>query len=184
MYEFQLDLRDTPLTRREMRLPGEMHRSVSRLVNNSPHLWAYTGDLQIRLRTKEKPNWTQLPDGYIENMQPIELPQLIDRKWYGFRCLTTPVRRSKEHPNGQVMRLPIDLSEWIARCLERVGAYIHDVTATRPRPYMTGRYKGIRADVSLFKGVLEIFDDERFAKSYFEGIGRQKRFGLGMLLIE
>ena len=106
-----------------------------------------------------------------------------------FKCTCNPTKRTKEGKRV-FLKTPEERSEWIKRTLLKNGAtvLIEDQT---PESTVFGiksnkedgtKHK-IYAKTVTFAGALRIENGELFWKAVCEGIGREKAYGCGMIMI-
>ena len=77
---------------------------------------------------------------------------------------------------------PSEVLAWLERQGERHGFRPADVQVSNTGPVHWMR-KGVRCTVGSVElaGVLEITDEEAFARAYLEGVGRSRAFGFGAI---
>lgn len=106
----------------------------------------------------------------------------------GFDLLACPSKKvaSEGRPNSArvFLRTPQERRDWLNRQGEKYGFAVCALREYEPVELYGKRKTG---NMSLravrFSGLLKITDAERFAEAYRQGIGPEKAYGLGMLLL-
>ena len=112
---------------------------------------------------------------------------------FGFDILTCPCRKvhqAERDRNSQrrILREPGERMDWLNRKAEQNGFQIMDVRELE-QSHSYGRRsseKGgaLHLDAYHYQGTLRITDPELFRKAVREGIGPEKAYGLGMLMLK
>ncbi|MBB5907126.1 type I-E CRISPR-associated protein Cas6/Cse3/CasE [Actinoalloteichus hymeniacidonis] len=157
----------------------------------------------IFVQSRVEPKWAGLPDGYVikePEVGPLEpyLPTIEPGRKLGFRLVANPTRAV--FPEGSVpgnrgrgkpvpVRMPAEQLDWLARKGEQHGFVLPlgrngeaDI-APAPRPKLTGRSdkNTITVEPVRFDGHLVVTDADSMRAAVFEGIGRAKSYGCGLL---
>ena len=105
----------------------------------------------------------------------------------GFDLLACPskkIRREGTNSARIFLRTPEERTVWLRRQGEKYGFLIrsvHEISETQVcGKKETGR---IRLHAVHFSGLLEVTDVKTFQAAYARGIGPEKAYGLGMLLL-
>ena len=130
-------------------------------------------------------------------------PSFLSHRHYAFDLVACPTKaiaqRGKEGeplvgPNGrrqrgkvQYISNPQELHEWLVRKGVEGGFEISESPPLEIGPMqMTHFRKKSHAGFhggTQFRGTLSVTDSQRFAQTYYSGIGRAKGFGFGLLLL-
>lgn len=145
----------------------------------------------VFMQSAEKPNLAQYERLSPDVRQTQDISALQDRlknhTFWGFELLAIPCK--KEAREGRIshrvfLKTGEERLQWLERQAERRGFRIADAYE-KSTELINGR-KGndhISADAVVFSGVLEILDSDLFWNSFMEGIGPEKAYGAGMLMI-
>lgn len=196
--------RTHPSTRQALGDFCDMHRNIMRLFPSEPNMRA---NGKILYRVLEESGQTNL---YITSAQT---PDLSGAKWlycgqdvrqrslapllesfkegseYLFDLLTYPSKKVKVDDNRAnsvrtFLRTPQERHAWLARQGEKCGFTIASCKEEEPSDMRGKRSTGmIVLRTVCFHGVLRVTDAALFRKAYEEGIGPEKAYGLGMLLL-
>ncbi len=163
-----------------------------------------TGRILLYAQSRIRPDWSQLPDGYLypEDGMPNPAIKAVDRVYADlktgrvlrFRLRANPTRKvdTRSSSNGvkrNGRRVPVrGLEEqigWLTRKSVECGFVLLQVAVSASgaaelvKSYGTGRtFQGV-----LFNGRLAVQDAKLFQDALAMGIGPGKAFGFGMLSI-
>lgn len=141
------------------------------------------------------PNWNCLQGrGFkLENMMNIDNVQnvLCNGNSFSFSVIVNPISRKTDRDTGKVKKRFIETSEkrmsWFMRYAERNGFEVVQVTEktfaknddVRKKDNKRFVVKGVE-----FFGVLKIINEEAFKKCFREGLGPEKAYGYGMMMLK
>lgn len=184
-----LQLNSTPLTHKELHNPYEMHRTLERVFdgNSNRCLWRREEE-SVVIRHTGALALSNLPPGYVKEATGSKKETYSVGTWLPFRLVANPVEMVGDNRKGEVRKRrvitgPDRLTRWLAFQGERGGFRLHDCSISRSRNWMPKNPKGIRIVAHEFRGVLEVTNEERFNQTLYNGIGKGKGFGLGMIHI-
>ena len=200
-----LDLRH-PSVRQALRDVNDMHRNLMAGFTMNAENGTPRADLRVLYRmieqrdqiyllvsSEEKPDANALAKrGYYTDETKIrDISALwnvfVEGKILRFELLASPCRKAGGEGNSRRFFLeePELRAAWLRRKGEAGGFEVLSVNEVSNRIDLTGRRngEGIKNSAVLFSGVLRITDRDAFWKSYTQGIGPGKSYGLGMLTV-
>lgn len=108
-------------------------------------------------------------------------------KVFGFNLIASPtVKRSCEskHSKRHFLRTDDEQADWLKRKAKQQGfELIEKSLSMKPAMNHYGRKKSIQFSAVEFSGALRVVDEEQFKSAFMEGIGSEKAFGCGLLMI-
>lgn len=154
----------------------------------------------VLVQSASAPDWSRkVSSNYVTTAETKALPEAYPQASLGrrlrFRLLGNPTRSvaTEDRPRGQRVELvrEEDKLAWLTRQGHAHGFTIpleHGVPAVTigPTEKVQGRRTGepaVTIGASLFEGVLEVRDAEKFRAAVVGGIGRAKAYGCGLLSI-
>lgn len=181
----------------------DMHRNIMRLFasDSAP---VSRNDEQVLYRIIEQPNVISL---YITSKMPPDMKnaswlctercrqrsiqQVLDAftvgKVFTFDILTHPSKKIKGGGKNSArvfLRSSDERRHWMIHEGEKHGFRLLELKEDEPFDMQGKRYSGkILLRVIRMRGRLQITDAEMFAQAYQNGIGPEKAYGLGMLLL-
>jgi CRISPR system Cascade subunit CasE len=154
-----------------------------------------TNIILVQSTAQEKPDWSQLPNGYLLNhdsmdrdSKPFKLQanQLQPNQIFQFRLKANASKRNKE--TGKVMGLfyEPDQIAWLERQAERCGFMLQGVNVI-PTPNIFGKKtkesSPIKIFTVLYQGILQVKEPELVFETICQGVGRGRSYGCGLLSI-
>jgi CRISPR system Cascade subunit CasE len=137
-----------------------------------------------------KPDWTQLPQGYLVNhvVKPFDLQanRLKTGQIFQFRLKANPSKRDKQ--SGKLVGIfhPPDQEAWLSRKGTQYGFGIETIDVI-PTPNLYGtKVKGnppMKIFTVLYQGTLQVSNPPLFFEAIRQGIGRGRSYGCGLLSI-
>lgn len=171
------------------------------------------GGARILVQSRERPDWTRLPAGYLRESAPEAkridgaYARISQGQELVFRLRANPTRRISSRNTGEdarwhgkrvEVRREEDQLAWLRRKGEGAGFQILTVrTATAERSdvpdirvsegarQVNGKHKGhdLHFGSVLFEGRLRVTDADAFRRALESGIGSGKAFGFGLLSV-
>lgn len=151
--------------------------------------------ITILLYSDKKPVIPKILEEFEWSVQAIDVDEIFKAgNAYRFEINVNPVRRS----NGKVCGFVHDdeMGDWLEKKMNLNGASIEfsdelgrsfkNMVVNRKYhrlTYTKQASKGFNVAVSHCMGVLRITDAEKFKKALVSGIGKERAFGLGMLIV-
>ena len=198
-----LDLRH-PSVRQALRDVNDMHRNLMAGFSMNGGKETPRADMQVLYRlfeqrdrvyllvsSAEKPNAEALArrgfrtdDTMIRDVSALR-GAFTDGRTLRFELLASPCRKVGGEGNSRRVFLtePEERAAWLQRKGETGGFEVLSVYESSSRIDFLGHRDGadVKNSAVLFSGILKIADEEAFWKSYTQGIGPGKAYGLGML---
>lgn len=144
----------------------------------------------ILVQSALEPDWSQLPQEYLK--QHVIKPVNYTAEQFGvgrvlqFRLRANPSKRDKATRKTVGFFRQVDQLSWLDRQSNRCGFRLHG-TDVMPSPNVFGQKEQgkspIRITTTLYQGILEITDAERFSEVVCQGLGRGKSYGCGLLSV-
>lgn len=175
--------------RSDLRNNYSMHQTVSRMfeIGSRPLFRIEAGRVVIGCAT-QAPRLENLPVGYYSERAVTEYPLLGNGDVREFRLFANP---TKSHDRRRrPLYNPVEQANWLHRKAEAGGFEVLCVDSMKARkiaenysaPTHEDKYALPLLGVD-FRGVLRVLDAEKFAQCIAAGIGSQKAFGMGLLLV-
>ena len=180
----------------------DMHRNVMRLFAEAPNA---SSEVQILYRVLE-----ERAQPYLYLMSSVQ-PALNEASWlfrgqnarqrdltpllarfapgaaFGFDLLAYPCKKvdvGRANSVRTFLTTPEERRAWLVRQGEKNGFALRALREDEPADMRGKRRTGLVQIRSVrFSGVLEITDAERFRDGYLRGVGPEKAYGLGMLML-
>lgn len=128
---------------------------------------------------------------WIESVETKELSSVINSfckgACYNFDLLCTPSRQTYDGVKNTFVwhKDPVDKRDWLINKGKHSGfklvSYMEDVFNNVELCNVGGR--GYTVKTTRMLGTLQITDVEKFERCYHEGLGREKSYGVGMLML-
>lgn len=107
-----------------------------------------------------------------------------------FKCTCNPTKKLVDGGKRIFLSSEKERDEWIKRVMERSGAEVL-IESQTPDFTVWGMKKDKKTDKSheiyakavTYSGALKITDEEKFWEAFCNGIGREKAYGCGMLML-
>ena len=195
--------RRNPSARQALSDCCDMHKNIMRLFSFS-EMGMARRDERILYRIVEQQNEimlyltsTHLPDmrqtAWIKShtVRQCDLQPLVNRfapgQSFSFDLLTHPSKkemRTGANSHRVFLRTARERADWLQRQGEKGGFRVVSLQEGAPFDLCGKRSTGnICLRAVRMKGRLEITDTARFAQAYQSGIGPEKAYGMGMLLL-
>lgn len=170
---------------------GERKRRLWRLDN-------LNGKKYVLIVSEDKPNFTEFAKqfGYEEEYATKDYSQLINRITEGsqwqFRLTANPsVNRRKQNSNTKRERKVLShitinhQSDWLSKRAEKYGFSLNEFLITQSRPYRFFKSDGriVYFQGVTYEGTLTVTDVDKFRDLLYNGIGREKAYGMGLMTI-
>lgn len=181
----------------------DMHRNIMRLFPspNSGNIREeeqvlyrvveHKNALQLYVTSRSKPDlaearWLKGESCRQRDMQPL-LDAFADDQVYSFDLLAHPSKKMKGEGKNSTrvfLRTPEERAQWLHRQGEKYGFRIAGLREEEPYDLSGKRSTGIMLIRAIrFCGQLQVTDAEAFRLAYQNGIGAEKAYGLGMLML-
>lgn len=192
-----------PSTRQALADCCDMHRNIMRLFASSDDRLCRTDEqilyrvitqnsaVYLYITSKSFPDLNATSWIKKEHYRQQDLQRLLagfsKGQVFSFDLLTHPSKKQKQ-ANGNSKRVFLRTSEeraaWLSRQGEKNGFHVIGLYEEEPYDMHGKRSTGImKLRVVRMKGQLQVVDAEKFAAAYQNGIGPEKAYGLGMLLL-
>ena len=153
--------------------------ALYRVVSNTKCVLVY-------VQSKVKPCWENEKSNAINYFEVKDTSKIIEcfevGRIYNFNILTFPFKRTNN--KRYFLRNANERLEWLQRKAEQSGFQILSV-----REEDNGVLQGIKGERNTgfstinYIGTLKVTDKELFIKAYTNGLGVEKAYGLGLLLL-
>lgn len=189
-------------TRRALSDCCDMHRNVMRLFQPSSQMRAHghilyrvleeAGEPHLYITSDERPNlehavWLGCGrDARVRSLAPV-LESFAPNAMFRFDLLTHPSKKvnvGRSNSARVFLRAPEQRQAWLERQGEKNGFKVCALQEELPYDIRGKRSTGpIALRVVRFIGVLRVTDASAFSQAYVNGIGPEKAYGLGMLML-
>ena len=192
-----------PSTRQALSDCCDMHRNVMRLFASSEDRLCRTDEkilyrvvmqnnaVHLYITSKSAPDLSAASWLKKEHCRQQDLQRLLEGfsagQVFSFDLLAHPSKKQKQS-NGNSKRVFLRAAEeraaWLARQGEKCGFRVTGLYEEEPYDMHGKRSTGtMKLRVVRMKGQLQVVEAEKFAAAYQNGIGPEKSYGLGMLLL-
>lgn len=199
LYCYTLDLRSNAV-RKALRTAYEIHRTVMsayRMVDSDNprkdmgvlyRLYSLGNTQKLYVSSIEKAV-NEMPEGFIKEAgSPKNLAPVLESISIGmvlsFDIMTMPSKKVQMPDSKNSKRIflskEVDREEWLHKKASQNGFEILTFTEKNS---IDNRIKNGNFNSIVFQGTLKIADREKFLNAYKYGIGAEKAFGCGMLLL-
>ena len=180
----------------------DMHRNVMRLFAPKDNMRAEAcvlfrvleerGQARLYLTSAMQPDLSRAAWlSYGRNAQQRDLSPLLERfcpeAAFGFDLLAYPCKKADVGRANSVrafLTSPEERRAWLARQGEKNGFALQACREEESEDMRGKRKTGlIQIRAVRFSGVLKVVDVELFRRGYLHGIGPEKPYGLGMLML-
>lgn len=200
MYLSRLTLHiSSPSVRQSLRNCQDMHRTIMRAFDCSREeaqllyrIIKTDQKLIMYVQSASEPKWERIEtNGFsCDKMQDISMLQTVLRQDQVLRfsllaCPTKKVKSEGKNSRRVLLRSWAERSEWLCRQAEKNGFSLLEVHEAGKESIIScskDRDEFVIAGVP-FEGVLRITDVEAFYKGLKHGIGPEKAYGFGLLMI-
>ncbi len=141
------------------------------------------GGRMLLILSETEPVW---PDD-IQSSTTILSEQFLSLKNYRFEVELNPVRRASADGKRRAVIGQLELLQWFMEHAPRWGFQADSRTLevfVRPSKVVEKDGRSARFNRALFKGTLQVTDQELFQQSCFAGLGHGKAFGFGLLQLQ
>lgn len=133
------------------------------------------------------PDWSRVDGRGIKLLEARDINGLTNAFQEGrtlrFDLKAYPCRRREGRK--YTIRDSFGKIEWLKRMAEQNGFSVEDVSILNVESYSINKKTGVYSlPVTTFNGLLKITDVKRFKESFRMGIGPEKAFGCGMLMVK
>lgn len=153
-----------------------------------------TGEKYILIQSRDLPDWTSLPNGYLGQSNgtanPLTKVTPEDHFKNGmtlrFKLQANPTRRdiiTKKWINYKTLE---ECLSWLLKKGEDHGFKVLENTVAIDRTTVSGEKCGEQKmffNSAVFEGVLHITDAIVFKKAYIEGVGKGRAYGHGLISV-
>ena len=181
----------------------DMHRNVMRLFGSAPgtrtdgkilyRVLEEAGKPRLYITSHEKPDLSQAAwlfhgrEARQRDLTPL-LAAFAQGAEFGFDVLTYPCKKTDVGRSNSVrafLQTPDERRAWLGRQGEKNGFLLLACREDEPADIRGARKTGaIQIRTVRFTGVLRVTDAIAFRRGYECGIGPEKAYGLGMLLLK
>lgn len=200
MYLSQLSLRIThPAVRQSLRNCQDLHRTLMKAFDVSREqagllyrMIRTDQSIQIYVQSLVEPDWSRIESCGFICLKQRDISTIEDKfrkeAVFRFSVLTYPSKKVKgEGKNSRrvFLRTPEERLDWLHRQGIKNGFSVLEAY----EPEKEQRVSGAKATGSFFlsgvtfEGVLRITDPVLFLKAFQKGIGSEKAYGLGLLML-
>ncbi len=200
MYLSRLSLQiSAPGVRQSLRNCQDMHRTIMKAFDCSREeaqvlyrVIKTDQKLTVYVQSKNVPRWERIESSgfYCEKQQDISaLFEAFTRdRMFRFSLIACPTKKVKsEGKNSRrvLLQNPQSRIEWLVRQGEKNGFAIVESHETGKEVLTSGnkeKHEFFLTGVP-FEGILKITEPESFCRGFLQGIGPEKSYGFGMLMI-
>ena len=181
----------------------DMHRNTMRLFASSENKLSRTDEqllyrvvtqnnaVHLYITSKSAPNLNGVSWLKTENIRQRDLQRLLEGfstgQLFSFDLLTHPSKKQKQADGNSkrvFLRTAEERAAWMTHQGEKGGFRVLSLCEEEPYDMHGKRSTGtMKLRVVRIKGQLQVVDPEKFAAVYQSGIGPEKAYGLGMLLL-
>ena len=133
------------------------------------------------------PNW--YGKSWVKNAEVKNIDNIIDSfrvgKFINFNLLCTPYYTDEETKKIKCFSRKEDKINWLREKEDYNGFKLHICENVYCKQVLRniGGNKNVSLYLTNLQGVIEITDVDKFVEFYKEGVGRQKSYGAGMLML-
>lgn len=192
-----------PSTRQALADCCDMHRNIMKLFSSPSRgnirkeeqvlyrVLEHRGVLQLYITSKNRPSlaearWLKGDSCRQRDMQPL-LDAFANGQVYSFDLLAHPSKKVKGEGKNSTrvfLRTPEERAQWLAHQGEKYGFRVAGLHEEEPYDLCGKRSTGTMLIRAIrFAGQLQITDAAAFRLAYQSGIGAEKAYGLGMLML-
>lgn len=149
--------------------------------------------IQLYVYSSVQPDWNRVTgNGYLlQDMKEISaLPTLYGRdSILHFNLLACPSKKvtveGKKNSTRVLLKTPEERENWLRKQAEKYGFTVLQCTQPSADKQISGKRGGnvVLFHAVEFDGVLQITDPEIFWQAYSKGIGPEKAYGTGLLML-
>ena len=185
-----------PSARQALRDRDDMHKNLSQAIGKRFIYRVYETRNKVEIITisDDTPDRTELSKrGYcLESTRDMSNLKTLYREGsvFAFDLLAAPARRIKNNNNKNDRRIflksPEERRNWLVWQGKKYGfEVLSEVEAAEKHSFMVGRNSGEFWFTGVkFEGILKITDASLFWKAWETGIGPEKAYGMGLLVIK
>lgn len=144
--------------------------------SDRPFLFYQADDRTVVVISAEMPR-----DEAVVYMRKLENEFCAGKK-YHFRACVNPAKRDGATGKIKALGTEEEMTEWLRRKMAPAGRVLNSFILKRTMK--VGRKKQISFSAVEIEGILECTDPEELWKIYTGGIGREKSFGCGTVLLK
>ncbi|MDD4079930.1 MAG: type I-E CRISPR-associated protein Cas6/Cse3/CasE [Eubacteriales bacterium] len=206
MYLSSIHLRlDMPSVRQCLADAQDMHRNIMNLFGQEfesqarkrlgivYRMYKTPGGIRLYLLSADRPDESRLPPGFDMPEPSKDLAGVVKNfaagQSYRFDLLASPVKKvAAEGKNSKRVFLtdPKQRLDWLNRKAAVAGFrvdWVREQGTETVRAALKKKDAAITCMGVQFVGLLTVTDEKAFTKAYSEGIGVQKAYGFGLLLL-
>lgn len=201
MYLSKISLNlSAPSVRQSLRDCGDMHRNIQKLFSTSREdacvlyrvysdktgNFVYVQSEQVPVETEETcHNGMRIIAS--RDVSALESSFVVGRQ-FGFNLLTMPCKKVSDgvskNSKRRILRMPDERMQWLTKKGRDKGFVVLAVEETEGDVlYSRKKSNEMYLHTIRFTGLLQISDAEKFGQAWRQGIGPEKAYGLGMLLL-
>ena len=193
-----LDL-SSPGVRQSLQDAQDMHRSIMKAFDNSRQeeqvlyrMIRTSKQIQLYVQSKNMPAWDRIAQSGFrcEKTKDISALPVSFRKdqMLRFKLLGCPaVKKTGEGKNSRrvILKTEEEQLNWLARQGEKYGFRILESCIPGKAEKISGKKSSGAFILSgiPFEGVLQVTDPDMFRNAFEKGIGAEKAYGFGMLML-
>ena len=149
-------------------------------------------NIQIYVQSSAKPQWDRIEPNGFKCVKEKDISQLPDSfrtdqvlHFSLFACPSKKVAGDGKNSKRVILRGEENQIEWLKRQGEKTGFSLLEAHVSGKAETMRGKKPSGEFQISgiPFEGVLQIKDVDSFRKGFAEGIGAEKAYGFGMLMV-
>jgi CRISPR system Cascade subunit CasE len=155
-------------------------------------------DKAVEILIQSTQPWSRSEDGFKNRIQDYKITtREIPKKFYDFkkdelfqfRILANPAKKvfmnGKKNNSRVFLTNQEDQKKWFLKKGEQFGfEFFEDSLRIQKKEKFHHNKKEIFFQQVLFEGVIKVVDKEKFTNAFKKGIGSEKAFGCGMLLLK
>ncbi len=193
-----LDL-SSPSVRQSLKNCEDMHRSLMKAFDRNRNeakvlyrIIRSEKNVQIYVQSNDIPNWARIDEKGYHCVKMKDISELLssfrDQQMLHFSLLGVPSKKvAGEGKNSKriVLRGEEQQLDWLKRQGEKGGFCIKEAHITAKTELISGQKKSGHLYLAAipFEGTLQITNLQLFTENFQNGIGAEKAYGCGMLMV-
>ena len=167
--------------------------TASNARNTLKILYVINGRMMY-VQSAVKPNFQQNAEIFAEPPKTIDIDNVKSLVKTGsqirFQCTCNPTKKTKDEGKRVFLTNEQERADWFSRTLRKVGA---EVIVQNQSPEIkifglktdkdSGKEHRIHAKAVTYTGALRVLDSEKLWDAFCNGIGREKAYGCGLLML-
>ncbi len=149
-------------------------------------------DAAVYVLSEEQPDQSKITNDCMKLVGSREVSdfegQMTAGKSFHFSLLTSPCKKvpigNSKNSRRRFLRMPEERAEWLQRHAKQSGFQICSICEKNEQELHGGQKEsGMFIRTVEFEGILKITDPNIFRHSWENGIGPEKAYGMGLLLL-